>query len=99
LILNPVNVATPATAFEVTVPESVPLPGFVPMASVIAFVAVVTMLPPASSMVTVTAGVIEATAAVLVGCAVNTSFVAEPAVTLNALLVAPVSPVLVAANV
>src|SRR5450631_3243631 len=84
------NVATPATALAVAVPLSVPLDGFVPMAIVIAFVAVVTTLPCASSTVTVTAGVIELPAATFVGCCVNTSFAAAPGVTLNALLVAVV---------
>jgi hypothetical protein len=60
---------------------------------------VVTVFPAASLIVTVTAGVIADPAAVLVGCAVNTSFVAAPAVTLNAPLVAPVRPVVDAASV
>ena len=45
------------------------------------------------------AGVMLAPAAVLVGCWPNTSFEAVPAVMLNVLLVAPVSPVLAAVSV
>ncbi len=61
--------------------------------------AVVTGFPPASSMVTATAGVIAAPATTFVGCTVNASFDAVPAVTLKALLVDPVSPVALAASV
>jgi hypothetical protein len=46
------NVATPATAFAVAVPERVPLPGLVPIAMVIAFVAVVARFPDTSRTVT-----------------------------------------------
>ena len=48
LMLRFENVAIPPTAATVTVPESVPLPGLVPMASVTLVVAVVTVLPCAS---------------------------------------------------
>ena len=44
-MLKSENVATPDEASTGVVPESVPLPGFVPMATVIEFVAVVTVLP------------------------------------------------------
>jgi hypothetical protein len=84
------NVATPATAFTVAVPDSVPPPGFVPMAKVTAFVAPVTTFPCASSMLTCTDGAIDTAIVTLLGCAVNANCVAAPAVTLNALLVAPV---------
>ena len=51
-------------------------------------------------MATFTAGVIEPPAAVSEGCTVKASFEAAPApVTLNAALVAAVSPVLEAASV
>src|ERR1700719_3969740 len=100
-MLRAENVATPATAFACAVPLNVPLDGFVPMAIVIWLVAaapVVTTLPRASSTLTATAAVIEAPAATLLGCTVNASFVAAPT-TLNALLVALVSPVALAVSV
>jgi hypothetical protein len=99
LILKPGNVATPLAAFAVAVPDKVPLPGFVPIARVTAFVAAVTTFPCASSMLTCTDGVIAAPATTLLGCTVNTSCVAAPAVTLNALLVADVSPPALAVSV
>src|SRR5882762_6141155 len=80
------NVAMPFAALAVSVPASVPLDGFVPMAMATALVAVVTGLPEASSIVPCT--VIAAPAATFVGCTLNTSFAAAPATTLNALLVA-----------
>ena len=93
------NVATPATAFTVAVPPSVPPPGFVPMAMVTGLVAVVTTFPCESSMVTWTAGEIEAPAATLLGWTVIMSFAAPPAFTVNALLVAAVKAPEVAFNV
>ena len=87
-MLKSENVATPATAVTVAVPASVPPPGFVPIATVTEFVAVVTRFPRASSMLTCTDGVIAAPAATFVGCTVKANCVAVPAVTLNALLVA-----------
>src|SRR6266478_494891 len=93
------NVATPATAAAVAVPDNVPPPGLVPMAIVTAFVAVVTTFPLASSMLTCTAGVIAAPAIAFVGCTVNASFAGVPGVTLKAVLVAPVKPAELAASV
>jgi hypothetical protein len=93
------NVATPATAFAVAVPERVPLPGLVPIAMVIAFVAVVARFPDTSRTVTCTAGAIEAPATTFEGCTVNASFAGGPSVTLNALLVALVNPVALAVSV
>src|SRR5260370_3160186 len=86
-MLNVGNVATPETAFTCAAPVSVPLDGLVAIAIVLWVVAVGTTLPWASSMFTATAGVIELPATILVGCCVNASFAAAPAVTLNALLV------------
>ena len=74
LMLKFENVATPATAAAVAVPVSVPLDGVVPMAIVTWFVAVVTTLPCASSMLTVTAGVIMPPADALLGCVANANF-------------------------
>ena len=88
-MLSPGNVATPATAFCVAVPDRVPPPGFVPMATVTALVADVTTFPCASSMLTCTDGAIDAAAATLLGCTVKANCVAAPAVTVNAELVAP----------
>jgi hypothetical protein len=99
LMLKPGNVATPATAVCVNVPDRVPLPGFVPIARVTALTADVTTLPSASSMLTCTFGVMVAAAPVFVGWTVNASCVAVPGVTLKRLLFAPVSPVALAASV
>src|SRR3989441_3392629 len=80
------NVAVPLTAATVAVPPSVPLPGFVPMATVTEAVLVV-RLPSESCICTVTAGAIVAPPLALVGCCNKTSLLAAPAVMLNALLV------------
>ena len=69
------------------------------MAMVTVFVAVVTVLPEASSIVTVTAGVMEAPAATFDGGTLKTNFEAVPAVTLNGVLAAVSSPVALAVNV
>src|SRR5207247_4070938 len=86
------NVATPLAAATVVAPERVPLAGLVPIATVMLVVAVVTVLPWASWTVTCTAGVFIAPAAALLGCTVNTTFAAGPALIWNALLLAPVPP-------
>src|SRR5205809_1078880 len=96
---SPGNVATPATAATVVVPERVPLPGFAPSATVTLPVKAGSVLPSASSAVTCKAGVIDAPAAVLVGWTVNISCVAVPGVMVNAQLVVPVAPVALAARV
>jgi hypothetical protein len=98
-MLMPGNVATPLTAFCVVVPDKVPPLGFVPIARVTATDELVTTFPPASSTLTCTDGVIVAPADVFVGCRVNTSCVAAPAVTLNTMLVAVVRPLELADNV
>ena len=62
----------------------------------------VTRLPRSSTAVTSTAGVIVAPGGVLLGCTVNTSWVAwggGGAVMLNAALVAPASPAALAVKV
>ena len=99
LMLRFEKVATPLTAATVVVPESVPLDGFVPMATVIMLVAVVTVLPWASSTVTCNEGAMDAPAVELVGWTLKASLFAAPAVMLNALLVEPVSPEALAASV
>src|SRR5213082_3033137 len=93
------NVATPLAAATVLVPARVPLAGLVPIATEMLVVAVVTVLPWASSTATRTAGVFTAPAPALLGCTVKTSFAADPAIMLNALLVALVRPVAVAVSV
>src|SRR5207245_2643717 len=73
-------------------PESVPLPGLAPSATVTLAVKPVTVFPWASCAVSWTAGVITEPAVALVGWTLKTSCVAAPAVAVNALLVAPVRP-------
>src|SRR5881397_3486438 len=80
-MLNPEKVATPLTAAWVRAPESVPPPAFVPIATVTSPLNPVAVLSFASSAVTCTAGVIAAPAVVVLGCTLNTSWVADPALT------------------
>jgi hypothetical protein len=63
------------------------------------FVALVTRLPPASCTSTWTAGAIVAPPLALDGWTKKASFAAVPTVMLNALEVAPVSPVVEAVSV
>src|SRR5579862_9503892 len=72
------NVAQPLEAAAVNVPPSVALPGFVPTAIVMLFVAVVTVLPTPSCTHTFTPGVIAAPAAALLGCTLNARRFAAP---------------------
>src|SRR5436853_190178 len=67
-MLSPEKVATPATAAWVSVPASVPLLGFVPIATVMFPVNPVAVLPLPSWAVTSTAGVIAVPAVVVLGC-------------------------------
>src|SRR5207244_13343019 len=96
---SPENVATPPAAATVVVPETVPLPGFAPSATVTVPVNPVAVFPCASCAVTWTAGVIAAPAVVLLGCTLNTSWLAVPAVILKPPLVADVTPVAAALSV
>src|SRR2546425_11102523 len=93
-MLSPANVATPLTAFSDVVPERVPPPGLVPMATVTLPPNAVAVFPSASSAVTCTAGAIAAPAVVVLGGAVTASCVAAPGVTLKAALVwvSPAAP-------
>src|SRR5512140_1965043 len=86
------NVATPATADTVVVPDSVPPPGLVPIATVMLAVEVVTVLPNASCTATCTAGTMETPADALLGWTMNASFEAAAGLMLNDEEVAPVSP-------
>src|SRR5512141_679812 len=85
------NVATPPTADTVAVPDSVPPPGLVPMATVMLAVEVVTVFPNVSCTVTCTAGLIATPAVVFVGWAVKASLEAAAGVMANAELDAPLS--------
>src|SRR5262245_16767540 len=85
------NVATPAFAATVVVPESVPPPGLVPIASVMLAVEVVTVFPNASCTTACTDGLIATPAVALVGCAAKASLLADAGLMLKAELLAPVS--------
>jgi len=71
----------------------------VPIARVTLPVKPVAVLPFASRAVTSTAGVMLPPATVLVGCTVNTSVAAVPAVILKAVLVPVAGPVALAVRV
>ena len=98
-MLKLAKLATPLTAATVVVPASVPPPGLLPNATVTFPVKPVAVFPWPSSTVTCTAGVMVAPAVVLVGCTVNTNWLAAPTVTLKELLVAPVGPAAAAVSV
>src|SRR3954469_25873337 len=85
------KVATPLTAATVVVPDSVPPPGLVPIATVMLAVELVTVLLKASSTATCTAGEMATPAAALVGCTAKASLDAAAGLMLNADEVAPVS--------
>src|SRR5260370_21794285 len=86
------KLATPPPAVTAVVPVSAPPPAFVPIATVTLPANAVAVLLLASSAVTTTAGVIAAPATVVVGCVVNTSWLAGPSVMVNAALVAVGNP-------
>src|SRR5207249_1165697 len=74
-MLNVEKVATPLTAVTLVVPDSVPPPGFAPIATVIDPVKPVTTFPASSSADTRTAG-IGWPAWLLCGCVVKATWVA-----------------------
>src|SRR5512140_229985 len=86
------NVATPATAATVVVPDSVPPPGLVPIATVTLAVELVTLFPNASCTATCTAGAMAPPAGALLGCTVKASLDAAAGLMVNGDEVAPVSP-------
>jgi hypothetical protein len=89
LIESVLKVAIPLEAPTMVVPESVPPPALVPIPMEIEADDPVTVLPPASSIVTWM--LLQAAPAVLVpGCTVNASLFAVPEVMLKAELVAVV---------
>src|SRR5262245_5673476 len=85
------KVATPPTAETVVVPDSVPPPGLVPIATVMLAVELVTVLPKVSCTATCTAGAMETPAVVLLGWTVKATLDAAAALMLNPAEVAPVS--------
>src|SRR2546427_1860438 len=85
-MLRLANVATPFTALTGALPDSVPLDGFVPIATVILPVNEVAVFPAASYAVTLTAGVIAAPACALLGWTVNASRVPAPGEIVNGVL-------------
>src|SRR3954465_10626116 len=93
------NVATPPAAATVSVPDSVPPPGLVPMATVMLALELVTVLLKASCTVTCTAGAIATPAVAVAGWTVKASFEADAGLTLNPAEVAPVSDADAAASV
>src|SRR5512132_2315101 len=85
------NVATPPIADTVVVPDSVPPPGLVPMATVMLAVELVTVLLKTSCTATCTAGELLTPAGAFDGCTVKASLAAAAGLTLNVTLLAPVS--------
>src|SRR5438874_1521217 len=85
------NVATPADAATVVLPDSHPPPARRPSDLVMLAVELVTVLPNASCTAACTAGAIAAPAITVVGCTVKPTWAAAAAVMLNAAEVAPVS--------
>src|SRR5688572_2043184 len=75
------NVATPFTTATVEVPDSVPPPGLVPIATVMLAVELVTVFPNASCTATCTAGAIDAPALALAGCVTNATLSAAAGTT------------------
>src|SRR2546429_224173 len=98
-MLSPGNVATPATAATVVVPERVPLPGFeIGRAASRAGEQISVVAGPLNN-VTCIAGVIAAPATVLLGWTLKLSCVAAPAVMLSGVEVVPLMFSLVAVSV
>ena len=85
-MLKSPNVATPATAGFVSVPDNTPAPGLAPIPIVTLPVNAGVTLLLASWAVTCTAGVIAAPATVLPGCTVKSSLDVAPGAMLNGVL-------------
>src|SRR5262245_481759 len=85
------NVATPATAATVVVPDSAPPPGLVPMATVTWAVQLLYATLFRSCTGTCTAGAIATPATALLGCTENASLEAAAGAMLKPALEAPVS--------
>src|SRR2546427_9870301 len=97
-MLSVENAATPAFNATVVVPDSVPADGFVLIVIVTVPVNVFTVLPSASCAATWTAGMIVAPAGVVLGCTMNPSFVAVPALIVKDELTPGGNPVAVAGS-
>ena len=93
------KMASPLMADNTSVPDKVPLPGLLLIASVIESVAVGTKLPPASCTWTLSAGEMVVAAVVLVGSTLKTNCVAAPAVMSKLADVAVLKPEAVASRV
>ena len=99
VILQPAKEATPAFALSgLVVQLSVP-PGLVPRPRVTGLVALVTTLPPGSSMLTEGCVAHTAPSTPPPGCAVNANLVGLPIAMVRALLLVLVSPVAEAVRV
>src|SRR5512135_1976891 len=91
-MLRLLNVATPADAATVGVPESVPPAGFVPIVIVTLLLNVVTTFAAASCTCTWMAGAIAAPAVAVFGWTVNTANAGGPGTMLNGALVCDTPP-------
>src|SRR5436190_1944360 len=91
--------ARPPDAATVAVPDRIPPPGLVPIATVTLVVELVTVFPNVSCTATCTAGLSAPPAVALVGWTVKASRCAAAGLTLNAALDAPVSAPVAASRV
>ena len=98
MIDRSLKVAMPAAAATVVVPLKAPPPGLVPI-PMVTLALLVVRFPNASTICTVTAGLIATPAVALLGCCRNASALAPAAMMLNPVEVAPVRPVLLAVSV
>src|SRR6266849_8953708 len=98
-MLSEGNVAIPAIAANVRVPDKVPPAGLTPSATVTLPAKPVAALPRASNAVTRTAGLMVAPVVVVLGCSVNASWVAVPGAIAKLALVLAARPGAVAARV
>src|ERR1041385_7947345 len=98
-MLKSENVATPATAGTILVPDRLPPPGFVPIDRVMLPANVVTVFPCASCAVTLMAGAIFTPAVVVEGCTVKASLVAGAGITSKGALVIVGKPLVLALRV
>src|SRR2546427_210566 len=93
------NVATPFTAATLVVPERVPPPGLVPIATVTVPVKAVVECSGAPRELAWSAGEMVAAVVVFDGCPVKASPLAAAGVMLKLALVAPVRPLAAAVSV
>ncbi len=98
-MLRLLNVATPAMAATLAVPDSVPAPGLFPMAIRTVSTAVRITFPSASRSETSIAGAMATPATTVLGGTSNTSCVGVDGITSKVALVADVRPVAVATSV